>query len=554
MVMKTEPLSRRNKLAFYLLFIIMLLVTCFCTTVNSHAANHYISSGATGANNGTDWTNAWTDIPAMTSIGRGDSVYIADGTYAGTKNFNKAAGAGLYIYLVKATVANHGTATGWSDALGDGQAVFTGWVYFSTNDWIWDGQTGTGADTTSTYGFKVDRSATHADNTVGMQITSGSDTITIKHTEIVMDGEDTSYHTICFYADFTGDKIYNNILISNCYFHDVNCAFIGTNGGLTNSFIQNNYMQRRHTNSDIHGEAMSISYGVANSNTTIRNNIIKDVNGTGGIVIMNDYGGVAQSYFNISGNLIFSTNPARYEFSNGAICNASGDTETNINVYNNTIANCGGINQGIYWSHGTNNRALNNLFWNNASVAITGSSDSTNAFINQTLTEPYTASATDIKGTTDPFVNSAGYNFHIAGDDSTKAYVIGRGTYLGTPYDYDLEGTLRANPPTIGAYAYESGDTTAVPPEAPVIAVNRIGGVNTTFTITPDGTADYTLIYLNDALLDSISTASTSFGLANLTSNTSYSIYTKSEKDGILSGASNVINWRTNAQAINRVR
>ena len=55
----------------------LLLVLLFCTPVQ--AANHYVRAGATGSADGTDWTNAFTDLPA--TLTRGDTYFVADGTY-----------------------------------------------------------------------------------------------------------------------------------------------------------------------------------------------------------------------------------------------------------------------------------------------------------------------------------------------------------------------------------------------------------------------------------------------------------------------------------------
>ena len=42
-------------------------------------ANRYVREAAAGANDGTDWTNAYTTLPA--SLTRGDTYYVADGAY-----------------------------------------------------------------------------------------------------------------------------------------------------------------------------------------------------------------------------------------------------------------------------------------------------------------------------------------------------------------------------------------------------------------------------------------------------------------------------------------
>jgi hypothetical protein len=104
------------KIAF-LLFIYLVLST------SAYAANHYIRAGATGSNNGSDWENAWTNMPV--SYTRGDTYYVADGTYTGERTLNTAESGSTYIYIKKATASEHGTETGWNSGYGDGTAVFT---------------------------------------------------------------------------------------------------------------------------------------------------------------------------------------------------------------------------------------------------------------------------------------------------------------------------------------------------------------------------------------------------------------------------------------------
>src|SRR5262245_44026348 len=84
-------------------------------TVSVQAANHYIRSGATG--NGSDWTNASSALP--TSLVRGDTYYIADGSYSGYTVDDAVSGTQV-ITLKKATAADHGTDTGWVSTYGDG--------------------------------------------------------------------------------------------------------------------------------------------------------------------------------------------------------------------------------------------------------------------------------------------------------------------------------------------------------------------------------------------------------------------------------------------------
>ena len=65
------------------------------TAPDLHAATYYLRAGATGANNGSDWTNAWgrTSNINYSILQPGDTVYIAAGTY-GPLNILRSGAAG----------------------------------------------------------------------------------------------------------------------------------------------------------------------------------------------------------------------------------------------------------------------------------------------------------------------------------------------------------------------------------------------------------------------------------------------------------------------------
>ena len=92
----------------------------------AYAATRYVRPGATGSNTGTDWANAYTALPS--SLVRGDTYYLADGTY-GSYSFDDNASGTNVIYIKKATSADHGDATGWSDSYGAGTALFSLWSF-----------------------------------------------------------------------------------------------------------------------------------------------------------------------------------------------------------------------------------------------------------------------------------------------------------------------------------------------------------------------------------------------------------------------------------------
>ena len=105
-------------ISFVLLFILINAV--------SGKAYFYVRSGATGSNNGADWTNAWSSTSNINwaSINPGDTIFIAAGTY-GALNVGKSGTAGNPITFKRATNAEHGIATGWSSSY-DGRVIIDG--------------------------------------------------------------------------------------------------------------------------------------------------------------------------------------------------------------------------------------------------------------------------------------------------------------------------------------------------------------------------------------------------------------------------------------------
>lgn len=335
---------------------------------SAQAANHYVRAGAKGINNGSDWTNAFTSLPA--TLVRGDSYYIAIGAY-GSYTFDDPVSGGQYITIKKATILDHGTDVGWSDSYSTGQATFENLV-FSTSYWVFDGVTGGGPGSWETgLGFKISGSY-HL-----IELSGNLTNITISHVEATNPaGANVGTETDVFYA--LGSV--SNILINRNYWHDVSgVGFLTRNSqGITyeySKFKYNGDSSNQFTvGGIIHKEFWSLS---ADSNAIIRYNIFEDVSNTAFIANVNGSG--TSNNWQIYGNVFVHTGTRLSSVS--ALMDlgySSSMTISNWKFYNNSVINInpgGGGQAGIIMTgtNGGGNVAYNNLFYhNNANALVLG--------------------------------------------------------------------------------------------------------------------------------------------------------------------------------------
>lgn len=105
-----------------------------------------------------------------------------------------------------------------------------------------------------------------------------------------------------------------------------------------------------------------------------------------------------------------------------------------MHVYNNTIVNGHGINQGISFYNGSNNYVYNNLWYNNQNVSFQGVTHDYNWFY-----QSETHSESHIEyGNGDPFVNIGQLDFRLVG--ATEA-----GIQLDPTYRMDMLGNIRGD-------------------------------------------------------------------------------------------------------------
>jgi hypothetical protein len=245
------------------------------------AKHYYVRAGATGNNDGSDWNNAWTELPyklnsrnrRCSRLERGAVYYIADGVYPRIVFNDDENYAGTqYITIKKAIESDHGTTVGWQSGYGDGQAEFPS-LAFGSHYWIFDGQTGSG---TSGYGFKVpkpDCTGLTSDST-SISIQSlhspyGIHHVEIRLTEVESIGPGHGVSGWCIKASRGG---YSHIRIADNYMRG------GSSNmhirGWRDCIIEGNYFGFNWSSPESHGQ--QISPGGGCNDIILRNNVFQD--------------------------------------------------------------------------------------------------------------------------------------------------------------------------------------------------------------------------------------------------------------------------------------
>lgn len=421
----------------------------------SQAANRYVRPGATGGNNGSDWTNAYQNLPSV--LVRGDTYYLADGTY-GSRTFSDANSGTTPITIRKATASDHGTDIGWLPSYGDGQAVFTGWNIY-TDYYVFDGQT-RNADWQSgavdQYGISTGN--TRLDNGAG----TGGDNLTFQYIDFHGGGRDTGKGDDVIYG-LTGNT---NITFQYCALHDSDRTIFLTRNNWTNWVVDQSYMARNASSPASHGELASI---YSSTNVTFSNNVIEDIEGT---AVFAGIGNGASSNWKIFGNTFYhSPNfSSRYPTHTGGLTGiifiandaTNRNSGNNILFYNNTMVNIVGLYSGVTIQSGTGNEVRNNLWYNSVRTNNSfGGSISHNWYYNTIQDGDTTATKTVCTSACDVFTSLTRKVFSLKAPTAS-------GAALSAPYNVDMDQNVRGADGTWDRGAFEfsasGGGTTIQPP------------------------------------------------------------------------------------------
>lgn len=426
-----------------------------CTDAANLSNAIYIRQGAGGTNTGANWTNALTTPP--TTLTRGKTYCVADTTTGfGQWAIDTHSTSTTVTTIVKATIADHGTSTGWLDTMGDGQAVFTGSQTFQgTFDYNVAGSgylTVDGNGTAATCGaipalrgasqtgcgFKFIDSATGAG--MGVNVRSTGSHFIFRYIE-TQGPSGTSTSDFTYSADSFGVADWGNaseFTLQYSYVHNnvtnIDCLF--DNLTIEYNFITNSLSSLGGAHSNVIFVCGDVNGG------DIRHNYLKNFNDEGIFLTFQGNAGGGPLNVRVYGNVGYSpgtTNPRGFELRQAS---SAGDAVySGIVVNNNTFADLslGGVLDRSGEAPGgscTGCSASNNL-----------SVNAGNSFTNMTTSN----NTSDT--TTSRFVSYPS-DFHLTGALA--------GTSLASPYTTDLLGNTRGADGTWerGAYEFCSGGCT----------------------------------------------------------------------------------------------
>ena len=447
-----------------------LLPALLLGSLPAQAANHYVRAGASGTATGNDWTNACPDFVgacAPATMVRGDTYYVADGSYA-SRTFNKAASGNLLIAIKKATLADHGSDSGWLSSYGDGQAVFKSVLIFASDDWLLDGATRDESNPplswfkTAAYGFAI----TNNDNSAQTQLKLGAglDNFTMKQVWVQgrsgpFDGAERRYAIDCQSGGTATNLLFSRNLTTDSnqwyFLRDTNHSVIEYWAGDRLTGDGNNHGDA--INVYFTAEDVTIRWGVArNACTEGCTGMIPvaDSRGTSTPPLVKLYGNLFYDYGSTDGTMGFLGNTA-----NGGNC-------TNCVIANNTFIDGGAeyaATWGLQFPDGSGNLHRNNIWFETRSQIpsfnLGANATNTHNAFGPTTASTGTGAQVGVPSTI--FVDFAGKNFRLSAATAC-------GLALGPPYDRDMFGNTRGADGCWDRGAFEFGKTTPArlaPPE-----------------------------------------------------------------------------------------
>ncbi len=433
-----------RRIIFYLA-LASCVIPCFAT-------NRFVLKGAKGSNNGSSWTNAWSEMNQInwSSVACGDTIWLGGGTYTTGLTINKTctASSPLNIQSVLATDSAATGTAGYTSAVLNKVLILnasvdlSGGAYYTLN-----GRVGNSAG--NNYGITVQ--CTNTKGQSGCDAINGAQSgnltnVTVTHVE--MYGPACVLSQNCGGSGASGFNVapsnnkVTNLLLDNNWIHQWGEAIRTCNW--YNAVIQYTDIDTTHNDGVQHEDVM---YNYAQTNLTMRYNRIWNSPNDG---IFFDWGGTNGFYF--YGNVFYDAGGEYIVFKPG-YTNA-----TNVYIYNNVFESNG---HGDY-SHGwldmtgasTSSGAAENNVFENVSITGTLPSPNYNAYSvsaykdNGSHSFVYTAGSQFVN---EPNINNPALaNFQLT---TTGKSTFGRGIAMPAPYNMTPWGSSHTSSPwTIGAF------------------------------------------------------------------------------------------------------
>lgn len=454
----------------------------FLSVFHASARDFYLRAGATGANNGTDWNNAWNNTTSITwgSVGPGDTIWIAGGDYAKlTVGATGATNAPITLRRVRSTNSVPASAPGWNNSF-DSQPTIHEIVWLNDNVGSWftvDGQ--------------IDAGILVPNNTAGEDYAihlyaNGAHYIVLQYLDIkgpssptpVVHNGDTRAITL----NPHGGATCYGARVSYCRLRgDVSALLIGGQNGLIfeHNKIYDNYIVN---GSDVccHPNAV-VSTAAASRNVHFRYNEIWDWE-VEGIMWLS-----ANDHWYIYGNL--------WHDGAGTVSRVM-EPQASVDfvyVFNNTFVNvpayCIRTDLGGW---GANCASSNNIYF-----AVGGAHGFNKGQDDYDLSNGSNSETHGIGGATSGiFVNYAGGNYHIV-SNTAAGFPRNHGAPLTAPMNIDFDGLIHGVDGAwdIGAFEFNSGVIDTTPPTVTVTVpadsatVSNVVSLNATATDVGSGVA-----------------------------------------------------------------
>ena len=478
---------------------ILSILSVLALTQAALAAVHYVYSSASGTNDGSNWTNAYTSLQsALTAATSGDEIWVAKGTYYPSSAYSLTNTSRYYHFEMINGVTLYGGFAGTESAVSERTSYGSG----ETNETTLSGDIGAvGDNSDNCYHVFYHREDISLNNTAildGFTLSEGNANGGAQHNS---GGGMYNYNNSprirnCVFIDnsanYGGGGLCNAtdspVLVETCRFISNTAQYGGGvyNSGATSTLI--NCVFNGNSASD-QGGGM---YNYGNNAVTVTNCLFYQNNAGSG------YGGAAYNYSAgpVYNNCTFTENTAGY---GGGVSNYNGAVQT----YNNCIfwGNSATSNgDEIYIAGGTS--TLNYSCYQNEEGDIFGTPTASNCI----SADPQFVGV----------LNNSDHPYSIGGispccDTGNDGYCSETVDIRGSGFSRKLDKTTgETGTIDMGAYEYQPGVDTPLPIALTSFTATFLNGaVQLTWHTATETDNAHFLIYRNDDVITTIEGAGT---------------------------------------------